>query len=85
MPVVSMPCAPEIQVRMRENLKNGKNHKPKFRSEGNRCKKKKRKKMRENPPMWIEENKDENLKEIFTVAARISCKSLSTLLCFCFS
>jgi hypothetical protein len=41
--------------------------------------------MRENPTMWIEENEDENLKEIFIVAARISCKSLSKLPCFCFS
>jgi hypothetical protein len=40
--------------------------------------------MRENPPMWIEENEDENLKEIFIVATRISCKSLSKLLCFLF-
>ncbi len=40
-----------------------KTHKPKFRYKGNQSVKKK-KKMRENPPMWIEENEDENLKEI---------------------
>jgi hypothetical protein len=77
MPIVLMPCAPEdSDENERESKKMVKTHKPKFRSKGNQNIKKEKKKKKENPPMWIEENEDENLKEIFIVAARISCKSL---------
>jgi hypothetical protein len=32
--------------------------------------------------MWIEENEDEKLKEIFIVAARISCKASQSFFVF---
>jgi len=47
----------------------------------------KKKRERESPPLWIEENEEVNIlqgKELFIVAIRISCRSLSKLFWFFF-